>query len=86
MKHDCDCGDAVDQLYQYLDSELDPETAASVRSHLEDCNGCEESFQFERRLKSVIRDHLTEEMPRSLEEKVKELIHEETSSFPQQPG
>lgn len=84
MRHDCECGDAVDQLYQYLDSELDPETAVSVRKHLEDCDGCDESFEFERRLKGLIRDHLTEDMPRSLEEKVIELIHHETSSFPQQ--
>lgn len=83
MRHDCDCGEAVDQLYQYLDAELDPETAATVRSHVEDCDGCLESFEFERRLKDVVRRHLTEEMPRTLEEKVRDLI-QEASSFPQE--
>jgi len=79
MSHDCDCGDAQDQLYQYLDSELDSETATSVRSHLDDCNGCHDSFDFERRLKLIVRQCLTEDMPETLEVKVRELIRSETS-------
>jgi mycothiol system anti-sigma-R factor len=77
MSHDCDCGDAQDQLYQYLDAELDEETAASVRHHLDDCGGCFDSFDFHRRLKLVIREHLSEDMPESLDEKVKSLIRQE---------
>lgn len=79
MSHDCDCGDAQDQIYQYLDSELDEETAASVRNHLDDCDGCHDSFDFERRLKALVRKCLTEDVPEKLENKVKELIREETS-------
>jgi anti-sigma factor (TIGR02949 family) len=78
MSHDCDCGDAQDQLYQYLDAELDEETAAAVRSHLEGCGGCFNSFDFERRLKLVIRTFLTEDMPETLQVRVKELIRQET--------
>jgi anti-sigma factor (TIGR02949 family) len=79
MSHDCDCGDAQDQLYKYLDRELDPETAASVRDHIDDCGGCHDSFEFHRRLKVVIRNHLNEDMPVSLEDKVRELIRHETA-------
>ena len=79
MSHDCDCGDAQDQIYQYLDAELDDDTAASVRSHLDDCSGSFDSFDFHRRLKVVIREHLSEDMPDSLAEKVRALIHDETS-------
>ncbi len=78
MSKDCDCGDAQDQLYQYLDAELDEATARSVREHLGDCTGCFDSFDFHRRLKIVIRTHLAEDMPDSLEEKVKALIRHET--------
>ncbi len=74
-----DCGEAQDQIYQYLDSELDEETAASVRSHIEDCNGCHGPFDFERRLKALVRECLTEDMPETLESRVKELLREETS-------
>ena len=68
MKHDCD--DAIGQLYQYLDAEVDEPTAARVKHHLDDCSGCFDSFDFERRLKLVIKDCLTEDMPEELEQKV----------------
>jgi anti-sigma factor (TIGR02949 family) len=71
------CSEAIEQLYQYLDAELDELTASRVRVHLEDCSGCLDSFDFERRLKVVIRTHLEEEMPEPLVDKVKELIRVE---------
>lgn len=77
MSHDCD--NAKGQLYQYIDSELDQDTAATVRTHLEDCPGCFDSFDFERRLKIVIKKCLHEDMPESLEAKVRDLIRQETS-------
>jgi mycothiol system anti-sigma-R factor len=79
MSHHCECGDAQDQIYQYLDSELDEATAASVRDHLDDCDGCSDSFEFERRLKTLVRECLTEDMPETLEQKVKQLLREETA-------
>jgi anti-sigma factor (TIGR02949 family) len=79
MSNDCECGDAQDQIYQYLDAELDEATAASIRLHLDDCPGCFDSFDFERRLKTVIRTHLADDMPSGLEEKVKTLIRQETA-------
>ena len=79
MSSECDCGDAQDQIYQYLDAELDEDTAAAVRGHLDDCPGCLDSFDFERRLKLVIRRCLTEDMPETLEVKVRELIRNETA-------
>lgn len=74
-----DCGEAQDQIYRYIDAELDDETATAVRSHLDDCPGCLKSFDFERRLKVVVRRCLTEDMPERLESKVRELIRRETA-------
>ncbi|MGD2060034.1 MAG: mycothiol system anti-sigma-R factor [Acidimicrobiia bacterium] len=74
-----DCDKAKHQLYQYLDDELDKETASSIRSHLEDCPGCSEPFDFERRLREAIKNCLSEDMPPSLEAKVRSLIREETA-------
>jgi len=79
MSHDCECGDAQDQIYMYLDSELDDATAASIKAHLNDCHPCYGSFDFERRLKLVIRDHLSEMVPDGLEDKVRALLREQTS-------
>ncbi len=57
----------------------DDQTAAAVQSHLDDCPGCLKSFDFERRLKVVVRRCLTEDMPETLESKVRELIRRETA-------
>jgi len=79
MSHDCDCGTAQDQIYTYLDAELDEDTSSAVRGHLEGCDGCFDSFVFHRRLKVIIRTCLTEDMPETLEQKVRELIRHETA-------
>ncbi len=79
MSHDCDCGTAQDQIYTYLDAELDEETFSAVRGHLDDCEGCFDSYDFHRRLKIVIRTCLTEDVPETLEQKVRELIRQETT-------
>ncbi|HZD22674.1 MAG TPA: zf-HC2 domain-containing protein [Acidimicrobiia bacterium] len=80
MSHEYGCGDAQDQLYQYIDSELDEETATNVRRHLDDCDGCHGSFEFYRRLNMVVRNHLAEDLPDSLEDKVKDLIRRESAA------
>lgn len=74
-----ECREARDQIYQYLDAELDEETATSVRTHLDDCPECLESFDLERRLKVVVRRCLTEDIPETLETRVRQLIRRETA-------
>ncbi len=74
------CKEAVDKLYQYIDSELDPKTASEIRTHLDDCGPCCDSFEFEARLKGVIREHLSESVPTGLVDRVKQLIHDETAN------
>ena len=74
-----DCGEAKRHLYAYLDSELDEEAAAGIQAHLDDCPPCLHSFDFERRLKSVVQSRLNEEMPQDLLDKVRHLIRLENS-------
>lgn len=59
--HDCD--DALTNLYQYLDRELEGASSEQIRSHLEHCSECFERFDFEGRLKQVVKDRLAEEVP-----------------------
>lgn len=74
-----ECRETRNQIYLYLDAELDEETAAAVRTHLDDCPECLESFDFERRLKGVVRRCLTEDIPSTLETRVRQLIRGETA-------
>ena len=80
MSHACD--ESLKKLYQYLDSELDEKTAAEIRVHLEECEPCLDSFDFERRLKGVVHTHLSEDMPEGLLSKVQDLIRQEKTGEP----
>lgn len=74
-RHDCD--EALENLYLYLDSELDEASSEKIRSHLEVCKGCSKPFDFERRLKEVVRDRLDEQVPDRLVDKVRQAIEAE---------
>jgi mycothiol system anti-sigma-R factor len=58
-----ECEEALTNLYLYLDAELDQMSAAKVRSHLEVCHGCDAPFDFEKRLREVVRTRLDEQVP-----------------------
>ncbi len=58
-----DCDDALANLYKYIDAELGRIDAEKVKSHLQACQGCDRPFDFERRLREVIRERLDEEVP-----------------------
>ena len=57
------CDDALTSLYQYLDQELEEASAAQIRLHLDGCGDCGPRFEFETRLKTVIRERLAEDVP-----------------------
>lgn len=45
-----DCEAVVRSLWDFLDSELDKESIAEIRGHLDACNPCRGHADFERRL------------------------------------
>lgn len=76
--HECD--DALTNLYQYLDQEIEVTTVEQIRVHLEDCSGCLRSFDFEARLKTVVRERLSEEVPAAFLDRLREALAREASS------
>jgi mycothiol system anti-sigma-R factor len=48
------CREAVDRLYEYLDSELDNVSTAQIKKHLELCRLCCDHFEFEKTLKDLV--------------------------------
>ena len=73
MSHQ-DCDDALTSLYRYLDSELDGVSSTTVREHLEECSGCNQRFDFERRLKTVVRERLSEDVPDEVIERLRKAL------------
>ncbi|HEV2251469.1 MAG TPA: mycothiol system anti-sigma-R factor [Candidatus Limnocylindria bacterium] len=51
-----DCNDCLEKLYSYLDRELSPVELTAVRTHLDDCGGCEDQFVVEDRFLARVRD------------------------------
>ena len=76
--HECD--DALTKLYHYLDQELEATNLELIRDHLDDCSGCLRSFDFEYRLKIVVRERLAEDVPDEFIARLREAIARESSS------
>jgi mycothiol system anti-sigma-R factor len=57
-----DCADCLERLYSYLDRELSPAELTNVRTHLDDCGGCEDSFVLEERFLARVRDCCQEDV------------------------
>ncbi len=72
-----DCEHAIAYVYQYLDHELTPMRRARIRRHLRRCEVCPGAFDFEARLKAMIREKGREEPPPELFDRLRTLIREE---------
>lgn len=53
---DAGCPEAVAEVYEYLDGELDPETQERIHRHVESCQRCHSFFDFERLFLDFVRD------------------------------
>lgn len=49
-----DCNETLKELETFLDGELGETELTEIRSHLHDCPGCLEAFDFHAELKAVI--------------------------------
>ena len=74
-----DCADVVAQLYEYIDEELDAETIAKIRKHLDLCKRCYPRYDFEKAFLRFITEHGRTPAPAGLKRKVFQAILEEES-------
>jgi mycothiol system anti-sigma-R factor len=72
------CDEALTNLYQYLDREMASADSDRIRAHLEDCTGCLDVFEFEVRLKIVVRERLAEEVPSQFIERLRAALAKES--------
>lgn len=77
---EADCGEAVQQLYTYLDGELTEEIRLTIQVHLDNCPPCLDMFDFETELRRVIADRCKDRVPDQLRIRVAEAIAREASS------
>ena len=65
-----DCNEALRELYSFLDGHLTVERRTVISSHLDDCHGCLEAYDFEAELKQVIAQRCREEVPQELRDRI----------------
>lgn len=50
------CKEAIEQLHEFLDNELDDGNHLTIKQHIEMCHKCCEKFEFEQAIKKIIKD------------------------------
>ncbi len=50
-----DCEQALEQVYAFLDHELEPASAEAIREHLAACEPCVDTYDLELMVKAMIR-------------------------------
>lgn len=78
MTDDCDA--ALDELYQYLDGELDDAARARIEQHLNGCSPCLEAFDFESDLRRLIADRCRDRVPEALRARIQAVLDAEPGS------
>jgi len=71
------CEGAFHDVYSYLDQELTWFRSWKLRRHLKACDGCEDAYSFEERLRLVVRSRLREDIPPDLLARLQQAIENE---------
>ncbi len=68
------CEEVLDQLFAYLDEELDEERLAAIDRHLERCRDCFSRAEFEKRLSARVQETGTAPAPKRLRQRLKKML------------
>lgn len=64
------CREAIEQLWAYIDGELDEAGREKLRAHLDVCASCFPHYDFEQAFHEFLRRHGTDTMPPALRRRV----------------
>jgi anti-sigma factor (TIGR02949 family) len=73
-KREIKCEQALRQIFQYIDHELDDTERAAMEHHLHTCHSCYSRAEFERRLKSKLGELKKDDADRMMRERIKRLL------------
>lgn len=65
-----DCAQALENLYLFIDQEMDTASCAEIQTHIDDCTSCLTEFDLERVVKSLVSRSCSETAPGPLRDKV----------------
>jgi len=73
-KREIKCEQALKQLFQYIDHELDDTRRAAMEDHLHTCHSCFSRVEFEQRLKAKLGELKKDEADPVVRERIKRLL------------
>lgn len=65
-----DCGDALQNLYLFLDHEIDDASCEEVQAHIDSCQDCLTEFDLEQIVRSLVSRSCSERAPEPLRQRV----------------
>ncbi|MFI5425497.1 mycothiol system anti-sigma-R factor [Aeromicrobium sp. UC242_57] len=65
-----DCEQALENLYLFIDQEIDTASCAEIESHISECTPCLSEYELERVVKSLVSRSCSEVAPEPLRAKV----------------
>lgn len=68
------CDEALANLYMFLDHEIGEEAARRISEHIGDCEPCGDVYEFEERLRTVVRERLSEEVPEEVLNRIRQAL------------
>lgn len=69
-----DCEQALKQILEFVDHELDDERRAAMHHHLHTCKSCFSRMEFERRLKEKVGALREEKAAPTVENRIRRLL------------
>jgi mycothiol system anti-sigma-R factor len=69
-----DCKGVLDNLFLYLDQEMEGKDALEIKAHIELCRSCFDRIEFEKVLRIHIREQTNHLCPDKLKAKIQKII------------
>lgn len=73
---DISCEEVIEQLFAFLDRELDDEVSERIDEHLARCRDCFSRAEFERRLRERVREAGEAEAPERLHRRLRRMMEQ----------
>lgn len=68
------CEEVIEQIFDFLDRELDHEVSGRIDAHLARCRDCFTRAEFERRLRERVRATSEAEAPEGLQRRIRAML------------
>jgi len=71
------CRQALEEIYLYIDHELTWWRRRRIRRHLANCQPCLDGYTFEQKLRVIVKECLSEEVPHDFLQRLQQAIAQE---------